>query len=101
MANATGTYKGEEVIATFSAEASPDWIGDPSVPNGTQECVDIQNIELVDVTILGVELSVAQYKHLPEALQAAVLELADEVEWEIDSADDGDADYDLDREDDY
>ena len=75
----SATYRGEEIEVTFSATAQRDWIGDASVPNGTQECVDIDDIEVDTVTILGVAVD---YSKLPDDLQTAISVLSDEVEFE-------------------
>ena len=77
----SATYRGEEIEVTFTATAQRDWIGDASVPNGTQECIDIDNIEVDTVTILGVTVD---YDKLPDDLQTAISVLSDEVEFEND-----------------
>lgn len=74
----SATYLGEEIEVTFTATAQRDWIGDASVPNGTQECIDIDDIEVEAVTILGVTVD---YYNLPDDLQTAIYILSDEVEF--------------------
>jgi hypothetical protein len=84
MANASGTYEGEELEVSFTASASDDWMGDPSVPNGTVDLVSFNDIKLDKVTILGIEVELAT---LPESLQAALIALGDEVDFTVDEED--------------
>lgn len=92
MATASATYNGEEITVTFSATATDDWIGDPSVPNGTYSVTDISNICVESLDILGVTVTL---ESLPENLQAAIIALADEVEFTAEEPDyDDSRDYD-------
>lgn len=84
MSNARATYTGEEVEVTFTANAVDNWIGDPNVINGTMDVISFEDIDVDSVTILGVDLV---YKELPAALQAAILALADDLEFSVDEPD--------------
>lgn len=92
MASASATYSGEEITVSFSATATDDWVGDPSVPNGTYDVTDISNIEVKSLDILGV---IVAFDKLPENLQAAILALADETDFIVEEPDyDDSRDYD-------
>ena len=81
MTRATAHYSGEELEIVFQAEASVDWIGDPTVVNGTMDEISLGDLSIGTLTILGV---VVEPKALPEELQAKLLELAEEVDaWEF------------------
>lgn len=63
-----GTYSGEEIEVSFSADGCLDegyWM-------------DLENIEVMTLTICNVPVNL---KELPETLRKAILELADEVEF--------------------
>lgn len=83
--NVTGTYSGNEIIATFSGVQARDWIGDSSVPNGTQEVPsNITDIALISLEIFGNNIAVTSEKSWPADLASAIYELADEIEWSVD-----------------
>lgn len=85
MPQARATFTGEEVEVKFTATATADWIGDASVPNGTMDVTDISDYEVDSLTILGVEVD---FTKLPDDLQAAILALADDLDFEVDEPDD-------------
>lgn len=74
-----GTYSGEEISITFTATGVRDWIGHPDVPNGTQECESIEDVQLLSVEVFGKEYPVSSF---PDWLQEVFLNQASEVEWE-------------------
>lgn len=75
----TGTYKGEEIWAEFTAKAIPDSAGDASVPNGLMRFTTIKDAEVDRLEILGKEVA---FDTLPAVVQELILALADEVDWE-------------------
>lgn len=87
MSNGTATYADESLEVTFSATLSPDWDG------AGQPLIDVSDITIETVTILGVEITPEQLKAFPEELQAALQSLGDEVEFDGDPDDDGDRAY--------
>ena len=72
----TATYRGNEMTATFSAELER-W--DYGV-RGSPSFYDVRpgSIKLESLEILGLDIKL---ESLPENLQAAILELADELEF--------------------
>lgn len=84
MTRATAKYSGEELEVEFSGVLQNDWIGDPSVPNGTQEVLDLSEVDIETITILGVGVD---KKVLPIELQEKILELHEELEFEADEPD--------------
>lgn len=74
---AIATYHGEQIIATYHADTQRADYGVPGSP--VFEEVIISSIECVKLEIAGVDVEITD---LPEALQASILELAAEVEFE-------------------
>ena len=74
-----GTFSGEELEVSFSVQSELTDLGVPRSPTWWQ--IDPGTTQVEEVTLLGHTLDFAA---LPEALQAAILELADEVEFAAD-----------------
>lgn len=72
----SATYEGEEIVVTFGGARTSSWEGHPDMPHKEYW---IDDIEVEEVTILGADVSM---KDLPEALQAAILALSEDVEFE-------------------
>lgn len=77
MKTVTGTFHGEEIEATFTAQMERNDYGVPGSPTWWE--LDPGSIALQELTLLGVPV---ELKALPEAAQAAVLALSDEVEFD-------------------
>lgn len=71
------TYNGEEIYVTFSAETERWDYGVPRSPVYTD--VNLDTIRVDSIAILGEDYKLTD---LPEKLQAAILALADELEFE-------------------
>lgn len=96
MSNTHGTYFDDSISISFSANVVPDYIGDPSVPNGTKSIEAIEDIEIDTLSILEINITKAELALFPTKLQEALQALHEEVEWEVDALDDdGDYAYDL------
>lgn len=95
MSNTRGTYFDDSISISFSANIVEDWAGDPRVPNGTYSVQSIEDVEIETLSILGIDIAKEALALFPAALQEALLELADEVDWEFDALDDGDYAYEL------
>jgi hypothetical protein len=72
---ALGYYSGEEVEVTFRATLVASDYGVPGSPVWDE----VEDVAIDALTILGVEVDP---KALPDKLYTAIMELADEVEWE-------------------
>ena len=75
-----GTYNGEEISVSFTDTfqwENDDRVGVPG------HWFPLNNIQLQSLDILGVEIPI---ESLPEALQAAIWALAEEVDWVDDDA---------------
>ena len=73
---ATATFHGNEITAIFTA----DWQRtDYGVPNSTFYEIDDDSIELLSLEILGVDVDISK---LPADLQASIMELVNETEFE-------------------
>lgn len=97
MSNASATFSGEEITVTFTATVSADYIGDPTVPNGTQECSSVSDYAVDSLIILGVNVPLTLFNQFPDRLQAAILALAEDLDFDLDEPD-YDYDYDVDRD---
>lgn len=71
----TARFIGDDFIATYSAAATLDDYGVPRSPTFWS----IDSISLESFSILDVDMPL---EHLPEALEAKLLELAEDLEWE-------------------
>lgn len=69
VVDASATFHGEEMTILYSAALGIYEEGD-----------EVTDIEVVDLSILGVNV---RFDDLPEALQAAILEQADDLTFEI------------------
>lgn len=92
MANAYGTYTGEEVYINFSATISEDYDG------AGAPVTDVDNVEIETLIILEVTITDAEFAAFPAALQEAIRALHAEVEFEGDASDDGDYAYEQSRD---
>lgn len=93
MTNATATYTDDKYYVVFRADVKNDWIGDPSVPNGTMDIISIEDVEVESLTINDDEV---EFDTLPEAEQATILAFADDLDFVLDEVD-----YDDSHSDDY
>jgi hypothetical protein len=75
---ATGSYKGEQIVAEFSADMDRHDYGE----QGGEAWDEAVSITLDALTILGVAVPVAGLKSFYNPLYQAVMALADEVEFE-------------------
>lgn len=73
----TATLRLDDVYATFIATAVPDDYGVPGSPRWTS----YEDIKLESLEVLDTPLPLAQ---IPDALEAKLLEQADDLEWEPD-----------------
>ena len=92
MSNATATYSDESIYVTFTATLAPDWDG------AGQSFIDVSDIEIETLSILGVEINPVQFAAFPEELQAAIQSLGDDLTFEGDLDDDGDYRYEMSRD---
>lgn len=79
---AEATYYGEELEVCFSASVS---VSDYGVP-GSPTFVEIDDVTIDGVTLLGVEVAPDVYKAWPKELKDALYALADEIdegEWGV------------------
>lgn len=72
------TYTGEEITVHFTATGVRGWYGHPDVPNGTQECESIENIEVHSVDMFGKPVP---FDAMPDVVKDMLHALHDEVEW--------------------
>jgi hypothetical protein len=80
MIAVTYTYENEDVRVVFSGD-----------DNGEIEFPNVENVRVEELSILGVDK--VELTALPEALQAAILALADHADWEpVDSSEMDDID---------
>lgn len=70
------TYAGEEIYATFSGTPISNDYGVPGSPVWTT----IEDIEIDSLEILGISVDIDA---LPIPLQERILELSDDLEWEL------------------
>lgn len=87
MSYARAYYSGEEIYVEFTATAVADWIGDPSIPNGTQDFISFEDIKIDLVQLLGVTISTSELKLLSAELIEAIRALADDCEFVVDESD--------------
>jgi len=70
MALIQGRYESEDLLLDFAAESRVD-SDDPTV-------YFVENVTIANAALLGIPFSISV---LPEAIQAAMLELGDEVDY--------------------
>lgn len=87
MANATAIFNEGHISVDFTATISPDWDG------SGRPLVDVSDVEIVALSILSVEITEEQFDLFPEALQTAIFELSDGLEFEGELEDDSDYAY--------
>lgn len=82
MSQGRATFIGEEVLVRFTATC----VDEPDTNS-----LYVEDTEVDSLTILDVEVDFAK---LPDDLQAAILALADNLEFEVDEPDYDEPDYD-------
>lgn len=75
--SASGTYRGEEIEVSFSADVERSDYGVPGSP--VWEEIVSSSIKVASLEILGLDVKIEQ---LPADLQAAILGLSDGIEWQ-------------------
>lgn len=90
MANARATYSDDYFTIEFTATVTTTWIGDPSIPNGTLDLDEVEGIEVDSISILDEDV---HFGTLHPKIQGAILEIGQDLEFEVDEPDYEEPDY--------